>query len=191
MKPILIIMVGLIGTGKTTVAKALAERLGLEYISSDETRKRLAGIPETEHRYGDFNEGIYSPAFTGMVYKAMLVEAETELGKGKSVILDASFASSARRDAVGKLAGIRGADFCAVECVASEAVIKERLSNRRDTPSDGTWEVYLEQKKVFELPDEIPAEKLIVVDTAKPIGEIVDGILEEGMQPSIKDEDHH
>jgi len=178
MRPILVVIVGLVGTGKTTVAKALAERLGLEYISSDETRKRLAGMPETEHRQEGFDRGIYSPAFTDSVYDVILDMAGEGLLGGKSVVLDASFISEERRSWAKWQAHICGAGFYAVECRCDEKIIKERLSSRRDTPSDGTWDVYLEQKKVFEPPDEILAERHIVVDTAKPIERIVNKIVE-------------
>jgi predicted kinase len=179
MKPTLIITMGLVGTGKTTIAKALAKKLGLEYISSDITRKRLASIPETEHRYEGFDKGIYSPAFTFKTYKAMLGKAEWLLDGGKSVILDASFSLKIQRALARVLAQMIGADFYAVECVLDESVVRKRLADRKDTASDGRWKIYRKQKKVFEPVSELLLNEHIVVDTAKPIGEIMDGILEE------------
>ena len=44
-------------------AIALAKRLGLVVISSDVTRKKLAGIPTTEHRFEEFDAGIYPAEF--------------------------------------------------------------------------------------------------------------------------------
>lgn len=172
-KPTLIITVGLIGTGKTTIAKALADRLGLEYISSDITRKRLAGIPVKEHRYEEYNEGIYSARFTDEVYDTMLTEADSLLSQGKSVIIDASFVVREWRLWTENLAKDNRANFYAVECRCDEGVIKEHLANRRDTPSDGTWETYLEQKKTFEPVSELSPKEHIVVGTAKSLGGII------------------
>ena len=46
-KPLLLITTGLVGTGKSVTAQALAKRLGLVVISSDVVRKKLAGIQPT------------------------------------------------------------------------------------------------------------------------------------------------
>jgi predicted kinase len=177
-KSTLIIVCGLIGTGKTILAKILAERLGCAVISSDVLRKRLAEIPEMEHRYGEYEEGIYSPDFTATVYLEMVfTEVPRILGRGGSIILDASFGKRLFRSWAREMAQNEIADFLAVECRLDEAVVKERLVNRGETVSDGRWEIYLEQKKVFEPVVEIPPEEHIVVDTSRPVGDIVGEIL--------------
>ena len=177
-KSILIIMMGLVGTGKTTLAQALAERLGAVVISSDVTRKRLAGIPINEHFLGGFEKGIYSPEFTDRTYEAMLKEADSALVGGNSVILDASFVDKEWRLWAMSLAETVGADFMAAECVLAKKIVKERLSNRKDTASDGRWEIYQEQKKVFEPVVEIPPEEHVTIDASKPVEENAKQILE-------------
>lgn len=176
-KHALFITVGLVGTGKTTIAKALADKLKLEYISSDITRKRLAGIPETEHFYGGFNEGIYSPEFSDRVYDKIYKQARINLREGNSIIVDASFIKRREREYYKGLAEVFKADFKVIECRLNEVLVKERLANRRETPSDGRWDTYLEQKKVFEPVVDIPAEQHIVVDTLKPTDENVERIV--------------
>ncbi|MEK7281920.1 MAG: AAA family ATPase, partial [Chloroflexota bacterium] len=74
-KPQLIITTGLVATGKTVLAQALARRLGATLISSDPLRKELAGIPHQEHRFEEFGRGIYSRQFTQKTYQEMLHRA--------------------------------------------------------------------------------------------------------------------
>jgi hypothetical protein len=60
----LVIVGGLPGTGKTTVARGLAERLDADLLRSDELRKQLAGLAPTERTGDRYNEGIYSDEAT-------------------------------------------------------------------------------------------------------------------------------
>ena len=55
-----------------------------------------------------------------------------------------------------------------VECVCPEKIIKERLERRmkRKSVSDERWEIYLDQKRLFE-PIEKDEGKHIVIDTSK------------------------
>ncbi|MEW6033734.1 MAG: AAA family ATPase [Chloroflexota bacterium] len=168
--PSLVIMVGLVATGKTTVAQALAERLGAPVVSSDVVRKRLAGIPATEHRYEDFEGGIYSPEFSRRTYDAVLHEARELLTQGRSVVIDASFQSSEQRARAKDLARELSAGFMAVECVLPDTEAKRRLDRRMGevTASDGRWEVYVKQKTTFQPVLEIPDSDHAVVDTSAP-----------------------
>jgi aminoglycoside phosphotransferase family enzyme len=95
-RPLLFITVGLVGSGKTTFARALAKRLGLTHVSSDIVRKQLAAIPATEHRFenmesGIYSTGIYSAEFTRRTYDNLFSTARAILTQGNPVILDASF----------------------------------------------------------------------------------------------------
>jgi len=179
-KPLLIITVGLVGTGKSTVARALAKRLGLTVISSDITRKKLAGINSGERRYEDYNRGIYSSEFNRQTYDTIFSEAKRILCQGRPVILDASFIKAEERLNAKKIAAETGADFYIIECTLPEAQIKERLAKRWElgSVSDGRWEIYLPQKQKFEPVIEVAANNHITVDTApdtdKYIGMIID-----------------
>ena len=106
------------GTGKSSVARELARRWGLETASSDVVREELAGIPPTEHRFEPFGVGIYSPQFTDSTYRHMLQQAAGWLSKGKSVILDTAFREAGERRQAATLAKEQGADFFVLECVA-------------------------------------------------------------------------
>ncbi|MDD4858792.1 MAG: AAA family ATPase [Dehalococcoidales bacterium] len=169
-KPLLLITVGLVGTGKSTLAHNLAKRMGLAVISSDVTRKRLAGIPATERHYDEFDRGLYSSDSTRRTYDAMFAGARDFLKAGISVILDASFIKAAERRTAKELADAAGADFYIVECTLSETAIKKRLETRRRqaSVSDGRLEILTPQQQNFEPVAEVPPERHFKVDTAQP-----------------------
>ncbi len=56
----LILVAGLMGTGKSVLARALAPLVGAEIIQTDAVRKEMLRIPASEHRYEEFGQGIYS-----------------------------------------------------------------------------------------------------------------------------------
>ena len=179
-KPVLFITSGLVGTGKTFLAQALAKRLGLVVISSDITRKQLASIPLTEHRFEEFDSGIYSPEFSRKTYAQMFAAAKAILADGGSVILDASFIKAKERLKAKGLAEEMGADFLIIECTLDEGSIKQRLAQRLEqgSVSDGRWEIYPPQKKAFEPVLEVPPQKHAIIDTSKPVEENIRQILD-------------
>ncbi len=179
-KPTLFITAGLVGCGKSSFSQALAARLGLVVISSDVTRKRLAGIPLMEHRYEDFDRGIYSPGFGLKTYAAMFEEAAAILDEGYPVILDASFIKSDIRQEAVKLAGKTGADFLAIECSLEENKVKERLQHRSKEASlsDGRWEIYPRQKTEFEPLLDIAPPNYVIIDTSEPVEANIEKVID-------------
>jgi len=179
-RPILFITTGLVGTGKTFLAQALAKRLGLLVISSDITRKQLAGIPVTEHRFEELDTGIYSPEFSKKTYDKMFSKAKDSLCDGGSVIIDASFIKAEQRLKAKGLAEELGADFFIVECSLGEEAIKQRLARRLEevSTSDGRWEIYQPQKRAFDPVVEVTPANHVIIDTSKPVEENIRQILE-------------
>jgi uncharacterized protein len=182
-KPFLIITVGLVGTGKTTIAQALAKHLGAVTISSDVIRKTLAGIPLTERRLNEPDTGIYSADFTRRTFHEMFRRAREFLAAGTGVILDATFTRAEGRLKAARLAAETGADFFVIECTLDEASVRERLEQRLKgaSVSDGRWEIYLPQKKAFEPVTEVPAQNHIVIDTSDALEKNVRLILNKFM----------
>lgn len=174
----LFITVGMVGTGKTALAEALARELDVTVLSSDAVRKGLAAIPLTEHRYEEFNAGIYSADFTRRTYDALFDEADRLLSEGKSVILDASFKRAEERDRARQAARMRGADFWLIEVTCPEEVVRQRLEERLrqpNVPSDGRWEIYLAQKRDFDPVQ--PEAHHIRADSSKSLAQMVEDIL--------------
>ena len=179
-KPTLFIITGLIGSGKTVLAKAISHRRAMAVISSDDVRKRLANIPPDEHRFEEFDSGIYSSTFSRKTYDEMLRQAKQILKARQSVIIDASFRKAKERRKTMKLAQEMGAAFKVIECVCDEETIKERLSHRFEEASisDGRLEILPQLKEDFEPVSEFDLEDHIVVDSSRPMEETVKELLE-------------
>lgn len=167
--PVLVITAGLMGTGKSFLADMLARYLDARIIRTDVLRKELLGIDSSERHYENFEEGIYSAEATRKTYEAALERAEAFIAAGESVILDASFRSRRDRERARESARRAGAGFMLVECVCPEATVMERLEKRTAQAgqvSDGRWELYETQKKLFEPVEEIQSEEYVRADTS-------------------------
>jgi aminoglycoside phosphotransferase family enzyme/predicted kinase len=95
--PMLLLTAGLMGVGKSTFSRALADALGASLLRSDVVRKELSGGPTQRRRPDEFNAGLYTPAMTIRTYREMHQQAERLLRAGQTVIVDASFASQSDR----------------------------------------------------------------------------------------------
>lgn len=140
-RPRLVAIGGLSGTGKTTVARALAPHLapspGALVLRSDEIRKLLAGVVPTarlpiEH---------YTPAATARIYGVIEEVASRALAAGRSVIVDAVTARPHERAALEALA-VRGeVGFTGLWLEASEATALARVGARTTDASDADADV--------------------------------------------------
>ena len=135
----LVLVGGLPGTGKSTVARSLAERRGWVVLRSDEVRKQLAGVDGS--RPAGFGKGLYRQEMTAATYAALLDRAGPLLQEGRSVILDASWASAEWREAAARLAGECSAGLVQISSAAPMEVAEQRIAARSrqgEDPSDAT-----------------------------------------------------
>ncbi|MFC4119908.1 AAA family ATPase [Nonomuraea zeae] len=132
----LVLVGGAPGTGKTTVAAAIADRLGYVLLSSDRVRKELAGIAPEQPAPAPFGEGIYSQEWTERTYRELLSRAETMLQHGEPVVLDASWRAAGQREAAKEVGRRTSSDLVALHCTAPPQLIAERLARREGGMSD-------------------------------------------------------
>lgn len=137
----LVVVGGLPGTGKSTLATALAEREGWVLLRSDEVRKDLAGIGHLESGRASFGEGLYAAERKDATYRELLARAHTALTHGESVILDASWASAAHRRRAARLAEETSSELLQVRCTVPSEVAMSRIRARTGDASDATPEV--------------------------------------------------
>ncbi|HEY7746844.1 MAG TPA: AAA family ATPase [Desulfuromonadales bacterium] len=176
--PVLVMTCGLMGVGKTTVARSLAAALGATLLRTDELRKALAGLPSTTGRPEPFGTGIYSAGMTAKTYDLLLERSLVALAAGQSVIADAAFLRRAERERFAAAAHREGFPclIALMECPAETAL--QRLDRRqamgRDA-SDGRRELFLSQYAAFEPP--VETESIIRIDTAGDVDYNVQRIL--------------
>jgi uncharacterized protein len=92
------------GTGKTTLARGLADRVGAVVISTDEVRRAMQNSGAIGGEAGVLDDGLYSRANVAAVYGEVLRQARIQLAHGRSVILDGTWRDPFRRDQVRQLA---------------------------------------------------------------------------------------
>lgn len=140
----LVLVGGLPGTGKSTLADGLAKALGWDLLRSDVVRKELADIEPTVSAAAPLGSGLYRPEMTATTYTELLARARDLLAHGRSVVLDATWSSQSWRDTAALLARNSNAELVELRCVAppdlAGARIKARQANGSD-PSDVTVEV--------------------------------------------------
>jgi len=171
---LLVIMSGVTGTGKSTVASALAPLLAGRVISSDVVRKELAGISPVEHRYVPYGSGIYSPERTRQTYQEMLRRAEPVLQGGGCAILDAAFLRGEERIRARDVALRHGSRAVVVECVAPDEVTLRRLAERQAgaSVSDGRAEILERQLPDSEAVAEFADRDHLRADASRPLDDI-------------------
>ncbi len=169
----LVLVGGLPGTGKTTLARGLADRFGWALLRSDEVRKELAGLSPVDPAGAAPFEGIYSPAFTAEVYGELLRRAELALASGESVVLDATWLDTEQRDAARATARSGHAQLhelcCALDLEEAEARILARAATGSDA-SDATPEVLAH----LAADARVPWAGAMPIDTSPPPAGVID-----------------
>ncbi|HEY7939525.1 MAG TPA: AAA family ATPase, partial [Acidimicrobiales bacterium] len=139
---------------------------GWVVVSSDRVRKELAGLTATSRTGDAFGEGLYDPASTAATYDALLARAATALGRGDTVVLDASWGSAGNRAAAAALAEATSSELHQVRCEVDPDTARSRLEARAargDDPSDAGVAV---ARELAELAD--PWPEATAVDTSGP-----------------------
>jgi predicted kinase len=163
-----VVFFGMVASGKSTLAKLWSGRHHYPYGNTDVLRKGLA-LPAGICRGDGGEKELYSPAHSRRTYEALLEFAEKALQNDDTVVLDGSYQLRAERELLrSRLCGQARVLF--VLCSCGEEAVKVRLAARSLDPtavSDGTWEVYGRQKKVFEHPEELAGGGLLQLMTEK------------------------
>jgi putative hydrolase of the HAD superfamily len=133
--PVLVVVAGEVASGKSTVARALADRIGAETIEGDRVRDEMLGNVADQAALWD----AFTPEFEVRVYEEVLRRAGQRLASGRRVILDGCFPQTVRRISARAAARRFGAPFLYVDCVASPDVIRRRIEERDAAGSHPGW----------------------------------------------------
>ena len=128
--PRMILMHGLPGSGKTTVAAQIAPVLNAVCLHSDVERKRLAGVGATQRSDSPVDGGIYTDSATEATYARLGALTKTLLRAGQSVIVDAAFADKRRRTEFVELAKQCGAQARIISLDIPPDELRARVARR-------------------------------------------------------------
>lgn len=168
VKPALVVVAGLPGTGKTHFCSRLAERAPFVILESDALRKTLSPTPS------------YQPVESTYLFQVFHLLIERLLKKGIPVILDATNLTERYRERLYNIAERLGAKLVLVRVEAPSELVHERLKAREQgldsgTKSDAGWEVYQKMKPTVE---DI-RRRHYVVNTSQDITPVLDKIVRE------------
>lgn len=156
----LVVVAGAPGTGKSTVAAELGDRLGAVVLRTDELRQRSSA----PNRYDD--------AAIAETYRQMVAEARRLLSLGEHVVLDATFGDADHRLAVRRAATDTCSDLTELRCTLpidlAEARVAARLAEGRDA-SEATPAIARSLAASFD-----PWPQAEVLDTRAAPAEVVD-----------------
>lgn len=161
----LILMSGLSGSGKSTVARKLARKRGAIHLRSDAVRKHLAGIPLHERGGND----LYTAEMTQKTYGRLLELGILLASQGFAVILDAKYDRVALRQEAIAQAQSRNLPLQILHCTAPEQVLRDRLASRTGDVSDATASLLSSQQAAAELFTEAEKGLVKTVDTTQDV----------------------
>ncbi|MDR4459255.1 MAG: AAA family ATPase [Nitrospirales bacterium] len=152
--PMLILMHGVSGTGKTTVSTEVVKALGAIRVRSDVERKRIHAGQRKNVVCEETSKSLYEPDMTRITYDRLWDLASTILQAGYTVVVDATFLEGAQRQSFIRLAHERQVSIGILDVWAPNEVLPERIATRakeQTDASDATVGV-MEQQKVKEEP---------------------------------------
>jgi len=166
-EPLVLVVMGRVGTGKTMIARRLGSELDWPVFSSDEIRKRLAGVPLTERTAAERRDEVYSKQMTEQTYKKLLEHGLAALEAHNGVVLDATFSSRANRKSLRDACAKADVHLQVVELDVDPSQIKRRLKARDETSakiSDARLEDFEKLSAAYKPPSELTRD-LIKIST--------------------------
>lgn len=163
VNPVLVIISGLPGTGKTYFSQRLTERIPLAILESDALRRVL------------FSSPTYSAGESAHLFQVIHSLISRLLRKGISLILDATNLSEKHRKTLYSIADSAGARLVLVSIDAPAEVVRRRMELRCRNPenkSDADWATYQKmQSSVSKI-----HRQHFTVDTSRDITPTLDAV---------------
>jgi len=168
--PMVIVVMGRIATGKSTLAAQLSEQLNLYHYSSDRTRKDLAGLPLNKRTAEADREQLYSSHMSEKTYGQLAAKALNSVSEGQGVILDATYGSPEQREALIKRLEEKSAPYVFVEAQADDETVITRLRQREHQErviSDARLEDFEKLNAGYHPPHEMDGGHIVRVNSAQ------------------------
>lgn len=164
--PMLLVMSGLSGSGKTRVSGQLMAAMPAIRIRSDIERRRLFGLSETGNSRSAIDSGIYTQEANHLVYRRLCDIGRMILAAGHNVILDATFLKAADRAmAIGVATELR-LPCILLEVTAPNSIlwdrVRQRSANGNDTSEAGLAVLNNQLATAEPISDEQKAEATVI-----------------------------
>jgi len=165
-RPVLVVVSGLPGTGKSYFCRRLAERMPFLILETDQLRRALFTTPS------------YSGAENQRLFAALHHLIARLLNKGIPTILDATNLSERNREFLYSIAERQGAKLILVRVEAPPEVVKQRLEartrgNNAEDHSEADWRVYQRMRKEVQ-----PIRRNhFAVDTSRDIAPVIEKVV--------------
>lgn len=176
--PQALVFMGRVASGKSTLARAVADELGWRRISTDERRKDLAGVPLHLRENEPERRALYAPGMTEQTYHSIIREARETINAGNGIILDATFSNRYLRDRLRDSLGDTHVKWIIAE--VDDATARERLRQRDDSPevvSDARSGDQDFLNAAFEPADELRTKQKLTLKTNGAADEVVRRLL--------------
>jgi predicted kinase len=161
-----VIVCGLPGVGKSTIAKDLAPLINAVLLSTDKIRKELIPNPT------------YKKQEKKLIYNVLLIVTKYLHKAGINCILDATFNTENSRKELRKKLGLSQEQICIIECICPDDIVISRLKDRKNDYSDANISIYKKMKRIYE---PIKGEHIIIDTNQQPtktnVKEIVSKLL--------------
>ena len=170
-QPTLTLVGGLPGTGKSTLAAAVADACGAAVVQSDRMRKELIGEDPNQAHMEPWESGIYRPEITAHTYEGCRQRAARLLAMGESVVMDASWSSASARQAAREVAHKTRSGLRELCCTVAPEIARLRIAARslaEPQPSDATFDIAARMA-----PDFAPWPEAVPIDTSGSAAETV------------------
>ena len=164
------LMHGVAGSGKSTVARHVAEHFGAIRLRSDVERKRLFGLLPDDSSNG-IEDNIYSNAATARTFDHLRDLGSIVIHAGLPCIIDATFLQQATRRIFIDLARDLDIPLVILECTAPAAILAQRVLDRSEAGHDASEagiEVMQQQLRDVEAFTAAERELVLNIDTQKP-----------------------
>lgn len=184
--PSVIVVCGLSGTGKSHVAKQLAEQLAAAWLSTDTIRRALraprspaigatnATRPANVRSPASFGAGDYSADRRGEVYAELSRRLPEALRERGLVIVDGTFGRSAQRAELSAAAKAANASLLFLHCRCPQDIARARVRERalRES-SDSEIQPDMLERQASEAEPFRVGEPVVEVDTSDAPGCVV------------------
>ncbi|GAA4413952.1 bifunctional aminoglycoside phosphotransferase/ATP-binding protein [Nibrella viscosa] len=174
--PTVVVCLGSVASGKSTLAAALASWLGVAHLSSDRLRKQQAGVEPLTRLPDPERAQLYTPAMTDQVYNRLTGQALQEVKLAGAAMVDATYREPRHLQALRDQCRQEGIRLLVIQTQASEALILQRLRSREGQATVSDLRLSDYAPETFHLSYAVAdlADTVLPVDTGEPVDQLIE-----------------